>query len=57
MDNHRNTILAIALSVIVLLGWQYFVGMPQLEKQREVQKQQQQQQAQPPQPVLQPQSL
>jgi len=49
MDS-RNTILAIVLSLIVLLGWQYFVGMPQLEKQREVQKQQQQQQQVPPQP-------
>src|ERR1700674_6135307 len=49
MDNHRNTILAIVLSVIVLVGWQYFVGMPQLDKQREAQKQQQQQQQVPPQ--------
>ncbi|HEV1999249.1 MAG TPA: membrane protein insertase YidC [Xanthobacteraceae bacterium] len=48
MDNHRNTILAIVLSVIVLVGWQYFVGMPQLDKQREAQKQQQQQQQQVP---------
>jgi YidC/Oxa1 family membrane protein insertase len=47
MDNHRNTILAIVLSVIVLVAWQYFVGMPQLDKQREAQKQQQQQQVQP----------
>jgi YidC/Oxa1 family membrane protein insertase len=59
MDN-RNTILAIVLSVIVLLGWQYFIGMPQVEKQREAQKQQQQQQVQPqpgsttPPPVQQP---
>jgi YidC/Oxa1 family membrane protein insertase len=50
MDNHRNTILAIVLSVIVLVAWQYFVGMPQLDKQREIQKQQQQQQQVPPQP-------
>jgi YidC/Oxa1 family membrane protein insertase len=49
MDN-RNTILAIVLSVIVLLGWQYFIGMPQLDKQREAQKQQQQQQQVQPQP-------
>jgi YidC/Oxa1 family membrane protein insertase len=35
MDENRNTILAILLSVIVLVAWQYFVGIPQMEKQRE----------------------
>ena len=52
MTDQRNTILAILLSVIVLIAWQYFVGMPQVEKQRvqqEAQKQQQQtQQTQQP---------
>src|SRR2546423_6013762 len=33
--NDKNTIIAIVLSAIVLLGWQYFVGMPQMEKQRQ----------------------
>jgi YidC/Oxa1 family membrane protein insertase len=35
MDDSRNTILAILLSVIVLVAWQYFVGIPQMEQQRE----------------------
>ena len=35
MDDSRNTILAILLSVVVLVAWQYFVGIPQMEKQRE----------------------
>ena len=46
MDDNRNMMLAIGLSVAVLVGWQFFVGMPQLEKQREAQKLQQQQQTQ-----------
>ncbi len=45
MTDHKNTILAIVLSGLVLLGWQYFFGLPQMEKQR--QQQQQQQQAHP----------
>jgi YidC/Oxa1 family membrane protein insertase len=50
MTDQRNTIFAILLSVIVLIAWQYFVGMPQVEKQRaqqDAQKQQQQTQVQP----------
>jgi YidC/Oxa1 family membrane protein insertase len=50
MNDQKNTILAIVLSAIVLIAWQYFVGMPQMEKQRQEallkQQQQQQQQAQ-----------
>ena len=46
MTDNKNTILAIVLSAIVLLGWQYFVGMPQMEKQRQQAQQQQQQQQQ-----------
>ncbi len=34
-DDNKNLILAIALSVIVLIGWNYFVGAPQVEKQRQ----------------------
>ena len=34
MTEHKNTILAIVLSLVVLVGWQYFVGYPQVEKQR-----------------------
>ncbi len=37
MTDNRNTILAIILSGLVLLGWQYFFNMPQLEKQRAAQ--------------------
>ncbi len=46
MEENRNTLIAILLSVIVLVGWQYFIGMPQVEKQKEAQKQAQQQQTQ-----------
>jgi YidC/Oxa1 family membrane protein insertase len=34
MADNRNMILAIVLSLIVLLGWQFFVVNPQLEQQR-----------------------
>lgn len=33
-SENRNTLLAIALSLAVLLAWQYFVAQPQLEKQQ-----------------------
>jgi len=46
INDQKNMLLAIGLSVLVIIGWQYFVGMPQLEKQRQQQVQQQQQQAQ-----------
>src|SRR5262249_24590354 len=50
MNDQKNTILAIVLSAIVLIGWQYFIGMPQMERQRQEQLiKQQTQQAQPPQ--------
>jgi YidC/Oxa1 family membrane protein insertase len=32
MTDQKNTILAIALSALVLIVWQYFVGLPQMEK-------------------------
>jgi YidC/Oxa1 family membrane protein insertase len=49
MNEHRNTILAVVLSLIVVVGWQYFVGYPQMEKQRQeaLLKQQEQGQQQP----------
>ncbi len=53
MNDQKNMILAIVLSGIVLLAWQYFVGMPQMEKQR--QEAQQRQQTQAPVPGTQPQ--
>src|SRR5215217_2820025 len=46
MTDNKNTIIAIVLSAIVLLGWQYFVGMPQMERQRQEALLKQQQQAQ-----------
>ena len=46
MKDHKNTILAIVLSLIVVVGWQYFVGYPQMEKQRQEALLKQQEQAQ-----------
>ncbi|MGH6888868.1 MAG: membrane protein insertase YidC [Rhizomicrobium sp.] len=34
MTENRNVFLAIALSAIVLLGWEYFVAQPQMQAQR-----------------------
>jgi YidC/Oxa1 family membrane protein insertase len=34
-DDNRNMLLAILLSGAVLLGWNYFYGVPQVEKQRQ----------------------
>jgi YidC/Oxa1 family membrane protein insertase len=42
MNDNKNTILAIVLSALVLLGWQYFFAVPQ-EKARQEQLQAQQQ--------------
>ena len=39
MSDNRNTILAVILSGLVLIAWQYFYNVPQMEKQREAQKQ------------------
>ena len=47
MTDQKNTILAIVLSAAVLIVWQYFFGMPQLDKQRQVSQQQSQQQSTP----------
>ena len=38
MTENRNTILAIVLSGLVLLGWQIFFNIPQMEKQRAAQQ-------------------
>jgi YidC/Oxa1 family membrane protein insertase len=48
MTDNKNTILAIVLSALVLIGWQYFLAIPQEKaKQEQLQAQQQaQQQAQ-----------
>lgn len=34
MSDNRNTILAVILSGLVLIAWQYFYNVPQMEKQR-----------------------
>ncbi|MGP8121982.1 MAG: membrane protein insertase YidC [Xanthobacteraceae bacterium] len=47
MTDNRNTILAVILSGIVLIGWQYFFNIPQMEKQRAAQQQTAQVQGQP----------
>jgi len=44
MTDQKNTILAIALSAIVLIAWQFFVGLPQMEKQRQEAQQKAQEQ-------------
>ena len=42
-EDNKNLLIAIVLSVVVLIGWNYFYGMPQMEKQRQA--------AQPPAPT------
>jgi YidC/Oxa1 family membrane protein insertase len=49
MTDNKNTILAIVLSALVLLGWQYFFAVPQ-EKARQEQLQAQQQKQNVPTP-------
>jgi len=47
MIEHRNTILAIVLSLIVVVGWNFFIAKPQIERQqREAALKQQQEQSQ-----------
>lgn len=41
-SENRNTILAIVLSLVVLLGWQYFFIAPEQERQRAALEAQQQ---------------
>lgn len=48
-EDSRNLILAIVLSVAVLIGWNYFYGAPQLQKDRQAQTQ-----ANSPAPAAQP---
>src|SRR5258708_11497893 len=38
MPDSRNTILAVILSGLVLIGWQYFYNVPQMETQRAAQQ-------------------
>jgi YidC/Oxa1 family membrane protein insertase len=38
-EDNKNLLLAIVLSVVVLIGWNYFYGVPQMEKQRQAAQQ------------------
>ncbi|MGE0039221.1 MAG: membrane protein insertase YidC [Xanthobacteraceae bacterium] len=42
MTDQKNTLLAIVLSALVLIVWQIFVGLPQMQKQQPPPQQQQQ---------------
>jgi YidC/Oxa1 family membrane protein insertase len=42
MNDQKNTLLAIVLSALVLIGWQIYFGLPQMEKQKQAQQQSQQ---------------
>ncbi len=46
-EDNKNLILAIALSLAVLLGWQYFYAAPEAERQRQLAQQQQSTQVNP----------
>lgn len=46
-EDNKNLILAIALSLAVLLGWQYFYAAPEAERQRQAAQQQQSTQVNP----------
>jgi YidC/Oxa1 family membrane protein insertase len=48
MNDQKNTILAIVLSAIVLIGWEYFYALPQKQRQEELQRQAQITQVRPP---------
>src|SRR6478609_5385705 len=45
-EDNRNLLLAIVMSVVILLGWQFFYAKPQMEKQQEAARQNQQAQSQ-----------
>ena len=47
MTDQKNTILAIVLSAMVLIGWQLYFGLPQIQKQKQIQDQQAQERSQP----------
>jgi YidC/Oxa1 family membrane protein insertase len=40
MTDQKNTLLAIVLSALVLIGWQLYFGLPQVAKQKQVEQQQ-----------------
>src|SRR5260370_5422525 len=47
MNDQKNTIIAIALSAMVLTGWEYFYALPQKQRQEELQRQAETTQVQP----------
>lgn len=51
MAENRNMFLAIILSLVVLLGWQFFVASPQLEKARQAEQARQAQSSNAPAPA------
>ncbi|KYG23309.1 hypothetical protein SE92_26255, partial [Bradyrhizobium sp. AT1] len=51
MTDNRNTILAVILSGLVLIAWQYFYNVPAMEKQRAQQQAQSELQKGTPQPT------
>jgi YidC/Oxa1 family membrane protein insertase len=48
MSDQKNTILAVILSALVLIGWEYFYALPQKQRQEELQRQAQITKVQPP---------
>ncbi len=60
MTDQKNTILAIVLSAVVLIAWQIFFGLPQMEKQKQQAQQEKpaptQTQPSPATPQVQPQA-
>ncbi len=50
-DDNRNVYVAIALSILVIVGWQFFYGYPQMQKQRQAQQAAAAQSGQPSTPV------
>src|SRR6516225_4690522 len=46
LGEHRNTIIAIALSLAIMVGWQFLIGIPQMRKEQEQAQLKQQEQSQ-----------
>ncbi len=50
-DDNKNVYVAIALSILVIIGWQFFYGYPQMQRQRQAQQAAAAQGGQPSTPV------
>jgi YidC/Oxa1 family membrane protein insertase len=50
MNDHKNTILAFVLSLIVVVGWEWYFAKPEVEKQAQTQQEQTQPNAATPTP-------